>query len=332
MATFLGIWNLLLLGVIHCYDNICERSSCKATLSSVSKNLSADKVIDGNTEQDYNSCSHTVVNGAPEAWVMVDLRKEYKLQNVVIYYRNERDYTWRPYRFRQYSLQVSSDTLSWNECYKDNTPDSRIPSSIQNITCARTARYIRIITNYDAPEDDQFSERGAVLEICEIQIFGCDSNHYGSDCSMECSVNCKRQTCDNAKGSCTYGCNSGFYSEKCEKRCSTCLSACNRQSGECEGPCPNGMYGNHCNITCSRNCENGCSKIDGLCNSGCIDGKFGIDCLQTCGGGCSSRCDQADGNCSCKTGWLGQNCNGKDKIVLGLNIDCLVENTIRSLC
>ncbi|XP_062599168.1 multiple epidermal growth factor-like domains protein 10 [Saccostrea cucullata] len=125
-----------------------------------------------------------------------------------------------------------------------------------------------------------------------------------------CGVNCKRQTCDNATGSCTYGCKNGFYSEKCEKRCSaSCPSACNRKSGQCEGPCPNGMYGHHCNFTCNRTCKNGCRKIDGLCTSGCIDGKFGADCLKTCGAGCISGCNQLDGNCFCKEGWQGQNCN-----------------------
>ncbi|XP_062567902.1 uncharacterized protein LOC134230141 [Saccostrea cucullata] len=306
-------------------NNICERSICIATQSSISKDLSAYKVIDGNTKQNYASCSHTAVCAAPEAWVMVDLRKECKLQNVVIYYRNDIGYyTWRPYRFRQYSLQVSNsyDTEQWEECYKDNTPDSSIPSAIQNITCERTARYLRVITDYDAPEDDKFSERGAVLEICEIQIYGCDFNHYGFDCSMECSVNCKRKTCDIVNGSCTYGCYNGFYSEKCEKRCSTtCPSACNRHSGECEGPCPNGMYGHHCNFTCNQNCKNGCSKIDGLCTSGCIDGKFGANCLQTCGDGCISGCNQDDGNCFCKEGWQGQNCIECSQTHHGLECD-----------
>lgn len=38
--------------------------------------------------------------------------------------------------------------------------------------CKHTARYVIVETTYDAPEDDKYGEIGAILEICEIEIYG----------------------------------------------------------------------------------------------------------------------------------------------------------------
>lgn len=36
--------------------------------------------------------------------------------------------------------------------------------------CQQTARYVIVETTYDAPEDDPVA--GAMLEICEIEVYG----------------------------------------------------------------------------------------------------------------------------------------------------------------
>lgn len=36
--------------------------------------------------------------------------------------------------------------------------------------CQQTARYVIVETTYDAPEDDPVE--GAMLEICEIEVYG----------------------------------------------------------------------------------------------------------------------------------------------------------------
>lgn len=36
--------------------------------------------------------------------------------------------------------------------------------------CNQTARYVIVETTYDAPED--YPTKGAILEICEIQVYG----------------------------------------------------------------------------------------------------------------------------------------------------------------
>ncbi|XP_061180789.1 uncharacterized protein LOC133189434, partial [Saccostrea echinata] len=155
MAALWWMWLISYPGVFHCYVNICETTTCEAMQSSIRNGLSAEKVIDGNIEQNENKCSHTAVNKTEPAWVMVDLGKEYQLNNVIIYYRDEGNLqtAWKPYRFRQYGIEVSntSHAKQWTLCYKDNTTDGITPSSMQNISCEKATRYIRIITTYDAP-------------------------------------------------------------------------------------------------------------------------------------------------------------------------------------
>lgn len=55
-------------------------------------------------------------------------------------------------------------------CYTDNTTAPYLPSTTIDIPCKETARYVIVETTYDAPEDDPIT--GAVLEICEIEVYG----------------------------------------------------------------------------------------------------------------------------------------------------------------
>ena len=83
---------------------------------------------------------------------------------------------WKQYRFRQFYLDVSdlpvtqTTTTERTRCYTDNTTYPNLPPNIINIPCKQTARYVIVETTYDAPEDDP--HKGAMLEICEIQVKG----------------------------------------------------------------------------------------------------------------------------------------------------------------
>ncbi|XP_061185076.1 uncharacterized protein LOC133193120 [Saccostrea echinata] len=250
MALLWWMWFISFPGVFHCYDNICETTTCKATQSSTRNGLSANKVIDRNIEQKESSCSHTEVNKTEPAWVMVDLGKEYQIRNIIIYYRDEWTFktAWKPYRFRQYGIEVSntSNTQQWALCYKDNTTDARTPSSIQNISCEKTARFLRIITTYDAPEDDEYEITGAILEICEIQIYGCLPGYYGHAC-QPCSRNCGDGSCDGRDGRCIKGCSPGYYGSSCDRSCSTNCenNTCDQSHGTCS--CVRGWKPSYCN-------------------------------------------------------------------------------------
>ncbi|XP_065922372.1 uncharacterized protein [Magallana gigas] len=69
---------------------------------------------------------------------------------------------------------------------------------------------------------------------------GCDSNHYGSSCSLECNRNCENSTCNDTTGLCTLGCKTGFFGDKCDRQCTCCPSGCDRLTGRCNGDCPVG--------------------------------------------------------------------------------------------
>lgn len=83
--------------------------------------------------------------------------------------------SWHQYRFRQFYLDVSNSpatqtTLQRSRCYTDNTTVPNLPPNIIDIPCKQTARYVIVETTYDAPEDDDI--KGAILEICEIEVYG----------------------------------------------------------------------------------------------------------------------------------------------------------------
>eukprot|EP00105_Crassostrea_gigas_P038336 XP_019922484.1 PREDICTED: uncharacterized protein LOC105327484 [Crassostrea gigas] len=138
------------------------------------------------------------------AWFQVDLGKQYSIKNVKIYYRREGNGTndWKQYRFRQFYLDVSDfqatekPTTQRTRCYTDNTTDPDLPPNIIDLPCKQTARYVIVETTYHAPEDKD--NTGALLEICEIQVYGCPVGHFGDRCST-----CQRcSTCDIESGEC----------------------------------------------------------------------------------------------------------------------------------
>lgn len=65
---------------------------------------------------------------------------------------------------------AQSNTSERTRCYTDNTTYPDVPPFIIEVPCQLTARYLIVESTYDAPEDDPIT--GAVLEICEIEVFG----------------------------------------------------------------------------------------------------------------------------------------------------------------
>ncbi|XP_052693073.1 uncharacterized protein LOC128171350 [Crassostrea angulata] len=126
----------------------------------------------------------------------------FSINNVKIFYRNEGNTGWKQYRFRQFYLDVSTlratetTAVQRTRCYTDNTTAPYLPSTTIDIPCKETARYIIVETTYDAPEDDPIT--GAVLEICEIEVYGCEVGQYGDYC--KCCEGC--QECDIENGKC----------------------------------------------------------------------------------------------------------------------------------
>ncbi|XP_062614516.1 multiple epidermal growth factor-like domains protein 10, partial [Saccostrea cucullata] len=252
---------------------------------------------------------------------------------------------WLPYRFRQFYLDVSNSsanvtsTSQKTRCYKDETEEPDVPPAVIDIPCRYTARYIIVGTSYDAPED--YPVHGAILEVCEIEVYGCSVGRFGEfcencqcttcsiingSCPVACSDNCRDNSCYPLSGYCTNGCKKLYYGHTCEHQCSSMCNSqsCNRVSGECTA-CKNGFYGPFCNQTCSPFCKiNTCDFNTGECYYGCksnwtgdfcnkcIDSHFGRNCSEKCSINCKGKlCNNVTGACTngCETGFFKEACN-----------------------
>ncbi|XP_062621906.1 uncharacterized protein LOC134283467 isoform X2 [Saccostrea cucullata] len=263
MATKYLACFLLLFERSVCYENLCRKPGIIATQSSDREGLPATKAIDG-----------------------ID---------------------WRPYRFRQFYLDVSNTSAAVSttstpqrvRCYKDNTTYPATPPAVFDIPCKQTARYVIIETTYNAPENG--AETGPMLEICEMEIYGCRSEcfgdtcysngecdtcgggHWGYTCQSHCSSNCYVGSCDKYSGSCNRGCQNGFWGNDCNTKCSAhCLNdICDFEDGTCVRGCKSNFigakcqkcsknhYGPRCDLHCSPSCLNGsCFTSNGTCKYG----------------------------------------------------------------
>ncbi|XP_062607706.1 protein draper-like [Saccostrea cucullata] len=318
MATYTALCvsflSLICLG--YCYENLSRVSGASASQSSSFK--SASLVVDGNYAQYFPECAHTGKDQTL-AWIQVDLGTVYSLKSVRIYSRNED--SWPPYRLRQFYLDASNSSADTSikrsrvRCYTDNTTAPATPPPVIDIPCKQTARYVIVETSYHAPEDKD--SRGPVLEICEIEVIGCNIRHFGENCALcnACSV------CDVINGNCS--CQPGHYAPGCQPCSKNCGNgSCDGRDGRCISECNSGYYGSYCNRTCSVNCENhicdqnygNCTCIRGwkppYCNE-CDINHYGIDCSMECSASCTSGCYMVTGFCkgSCKVGKFGNFCN-----------------------
>ncbi|XP_065945076.1 scavenger receptor class F member 2 [Magallana gigas] len=307
MHTVVLTFSALVWTCVYCYNNLSRRSTTIISLSSTFESYSASKANDGilNTTSIY--CSHTDVN-QERAWLQVDLGKPYSISSVKIYYRKDDDgiSNWKQYRFRQFYLDVSnisaaqSSTTQRIRCYKDNTTAPSLPPYKIDIPCIHTVRYVIVETTYDAPEDDKNGVHGAILEICEIEVYGCNKNCINRDCD--------------AFGFCIQGCVDGYWGRNCDSVCPvTCIElSCNRITGHCV-TCISGYWGYTCTLLCSSFCYGGvCDKTNGKCTLGCTPGRNGEICDRICSSGCTNgTCDQQIGIClnGCKQNWSGDYCN-----------------------
>ncbi|XP_056003638.1 multiple epidermal growth factor-like domains protein 6 [Ostrea edulis] len=323
---------ILSLGFIYCYENLSRRSTTTLSQSSTHDDRFAYYANDNDLRTKYARCAHTDAN-KHIAWFQVDLGKEFSIKNVKVYYRKEEaKYNWLQYRFKHFYLDVSNssatmtNTSERTRCYTDRS--TGLPDYIIDIPCKQTARYVIVETTYDAPEDDPVT--GAFLEICEIQVNGCEIGKYGDGCrdcsgcrtcdvisgvcpSVPCSVNCISGLCDSTTGYCTQGCVNGSWGKTCTSICpQNCQDgSCDRTSGYCNG-CSNNYWGQTCNTSCPQNCNRGvCDRTNGSCYNGCTQGRYGLQCENTCNAKCSGNaCIQNSGVCTngCSDFYYGDTC------------------------
>lgn len=221
------LWTLIVgfHSYVFCYENLCRRPTTVLSQSSTYKINNASLANDGNLQTDYIYCAQTNINET-EAWLQVDFGHFYSINNVKIRSRNEGygSSSWKQYRFRQFYLDVSNSSASETtttqrtRCYTDYTTVHGLPPNIIDIPCKHTARYVIVETTFDAPEDDKYGEFGPVLEVCEIEIYGCKTT-------------CRGNLCDDS-GNCTNGCKDGYGGPACDIQCHANCKNCDSKTGQ----------------------------------------------------------------------------------------------------
>ncbi|XP_021361953.1 scavenger receptor class F member 2-like isoform X2 [Mizuhopecten yessoensis] len=309
----------------------------------------SDKVVDNCINQTLRSgcCSHTKGNPTPnEVWWLIDLGDQVVIEYVKIYYRDEGSLEQKG-RFAGHQIYLSDTTTGWRKsgsCFTDTTSTQNMVKLTQQITsCTGNTRYLTIYVDRRTKSYDWYSTQ-AILELCEVQVYGCPLGKYGnSNCGSNCDTTCVNSLCHPNSGRCTY-CAPGFYKSGlvCTACPTNCLNGvCNVESGVCSdcdnsffGPfcaacspncadpvcdktsgncdqCVVGFHGNMCNQTCPANCKNNtCSQDNGFCTTGCDSGYHGNMCQHTCPTNCKDRmCMQDTGICEgCEDRFFGPLC------------------------
>ncbi|XP_052696249.1 uncharacterized protein LOC128174859 [Crassostrea angulata] len=156
-----------------------------------------------------------------------------------------------------FSVYVS-DTTDWrlgNLCYQHDIEQPL--NNTVTIDCFTSGRYVTIY-NSRKNTDASFVSEFAYINICELNITGCNIGFYGENCT-KCPANCLNDTCQFQIGHC-FNCKDGFNGEMCEEEY------------------PSTLYGTHCNTTCSEYCQNRiCNHINGYCLE-CIEARIGNFC------------------------------------------------------
>ncbi|XP_021348742.1 receptor-type tyrosine-protein phosphatase alpha-like isoform X2 [Mizuhopecten yessoensis] len=212
-------------------------------------------------------------------------------------------------------------------------------------TCTGITRYLTIYVDRQTKTYSWYSTK-AILELCEVQVYGCPLGKYGdNNCDSNCDTTCVYSLCHPNSGQCTY-CAPGSYKFGlvCTACPTNCLNdVCNVESGvcsacvdgyhgsQCDQSCPDncqdkicdqysrvcayclvGFHGNMCNQPCPGNCNNNtCSQENGFCITGCDSGYHGNMCQQPCPINCKDNmCSQDTGICDgCDSGYHGNMCN-----------------------
>ncbi|XP_048243465.1 multiple epidermal growth factor-like domains protein 10 [Haliotis rufescens] len=314
-----------------------DASSPTALWSSV---WTADKAVDGNSNQDVyrHSCFNSEDN-VMSSWT-VDLGDDYRIHDVRIYHQK-----LHLARIRTAALYLSNTSNTTSvPCYTFPSNTSVIGNGIYDIVCDGIGRYFTITDPTH-------------LNLCEVEIYVCSPGVFGVSCNQFC--HCLQAACDPVSGVCPGDCRPGWQGDRCDtecdadyygvnclnictnRKCSDVSSSCDRYNGSCDKgclpgwrgvdctqECYNGTYGADCNMTCSeRKCagDSSCDHVRGTCTSGCVSGWKGGDCTTACdsqhyGANCDKTCASrhcvgksscnSTGHCDkgCETGWTLDDC------------------------
>ncbi|XP_033739276.1 uncharacterized protein LOC117326624 [Pecten maximus] len=141
-------------------------------------------------------------------------------------------------RFAGYQLFVSNTTDTPKDgvlCYEDTSStrdDVQLEVTHQFL---QVGRYVTVYNHRNNPKRHNWYHDDALLELCEVQVFGCQEGRYGDGhCNNQCPVACYGGNCNSQTGACFY--------------------------------CFTGKYGDNCTSNFPKNCkDNVCLKNTGIC-------------------------------------------------------------------
>ncbi|XP_069128374.1 uncharacterized protein [Argopecten irradians] len=197
----------------------------------------ADRAVDNcvTTTLESNCCSHTDHKGSTTAWWRVDLDQLTTINAITIYYRAQ-----YPHRFAGYQLYVSNSTSSPQDgvlCFEDISTTRDEVQMVVTHQCPYVCQYVTVYNYRNNQKRHDWYDDYAVLELCEVQVWGCPVGRYGDGkCDSVCSGNCLGGNCNATTGDCFY-CVPQQYGIKCEMECPlNCLDRlCENIDGNCSG-------------------------------------------------------------------------------------------------
>ncbi|XP_069128361.1 uncharacterized protein [Argopecten irradians] len=230
MATGKVIWGrgvILILFIV--YQGI--RSEQNVALSKPSEqssdqgrpDLVASKVVDGclDRKMDNGCCTHTQGSGPKTAWWRVDMKELMTINSITITYTNTVE---RRDRLAGYHLYISNTTSTPQDgtlCYVDTSSTIDEVQLVVTHQCPFVGRYVTVYNYRTEPLRQSWYYQYALLELCELQVWGCPSACYGGNCNS-------------TTGACFY-CFTGTYGDFCNMTCpANCKdNACEKDTGTC---------------------------------------------------------------------------------------------------
>ncbi|XP_033745467.1 receptor-type tyrosine-protein phosphatase epsilon-like isoform X2 [Pecten maximus] len=309
---------LYIFNTVISENNVAVNKTTEQSSNQGNPQYIASKVVDGCTSTNLGNfcCTHTAP-GQATAWWRVDLGELMTITSIIIYYRNG-----FKHRLAGYELYVSNTTNTPTDgvpCFQDTSSTKSAVQLVVTHQCPYVGRYVTVYNYRNNPKRYNWYSDYAILELCEVQVYGCQAGKYGDgNCNILCPPACYGGNCNSKTGACFY-CSPGKYDSYCNSVCpSNCNnSLCTKDAGACLDCVPR-QYGIRCEQKCSTNCQDRLCEVNGNCYV-CVPQKYGPKCELNCSTNCQdSLCEKDNGECyDCIPGKhdtnCDQNCSGNCK-------------------
>ncbi|XP_062568548.1 uncharacterized protein LOC134230723, partial [Saccostrea cucullata] len=208
--------------VTICLENLSQIDSIKSTPSqstSYDNGHHAEKAVDGQLQVgvDESTCSFTIGGqNVTEAWWKLSLREMSNVAYLEIYFRSS-----TPNRHVGFSVFVFNDSSyippsnsSEHQVFKHDT--KTCIDRVMNVTINKETQGIALYNSRYKPVNTNcpgYEPSFATIEICEVKVMGCQSKHFGKNCTP-CNPKCRNRQCDVFNGSCIAGCSNNVIQSK----------------------------------------------------------------------------------------------------------------------